>query len=382
MFILKSERRQKGKRDKIMEKEMNTTNSSEGTAEKKAIEQNGNTSSPKRKLISICRFLGFVVLFMIVFGSGLYYGYQMRHKVVFGRALKFMEQKKELTVEQFSADPIIDRDLAWSSEDVPNFIALDYHKAALLNYDGVEYSFGENKIRVEEEFMRDDLEIIVNSDLGWTMSNFSIYSSGENITIYGYWNDEFRRITMGKTQESIIKEVLTLDSGVPFSANSKYISDEAKRDYIFVISEDMRTVSAYKDTMLIGEKIVLPNEILGFYDGIMILAKSDDYTDKLYMPYVVTNNGKEEFVCIEIATVSAGEVENVSSAEYMDAFHSYTTNYSARMDYVLCYFFENDDGMIRMIVPNNIQKYAAYRRGTDILTSEDDLGWHWITISE
>ena len=56
--------------------------------------------------------------------------------------------------------------------------------------------------------------------------------------------------------------------------------------------------------------------------------------------------------------------------------------YSAWMGYVGCYIFENEDGALRMIVPNEIQKYAAYRRGTGVLDAEDDLGWHWITIQE
>lgn len=296
--------------------------------------------------------------------------------------MKFMKQNEELTVTQFASDPIGDRDWAWDSENVPNFIKSDFQKAALHGYDGVEYYFGANKIRVEEEFLSDNLEVIVNTDLGWSMSNFSIYSSGENIVIYGYWNDEFRRITIGKTEDTVIKEVLTLNPGVPFSANSKYITENAKKDYIFVISDDMKTVSAYKENARVGEAVVLPNEILGFYDSIMVLAKSDDYSDKLYMPYVVDNNGIEELVCIEIATVSVEEVVNVSDTKYMDAFQCYTTNYSAQIGYVCCYIFENEDGMIRMIVPNNISKYAAYRRGTGVLTLDDDLGWHWITITE
>lgn len=370
-----------------MEKEINSSNSSEDTAEK-ALNQNGtatdnhnNSSVTKRKLVSTLRFLVQMVLIIIVFIIGTYVGRKF-YNFPFNRPLKFMELKKELTVEQFSADPISSRDFAWDSEDVPSFISSDYDKASLLNYDGVEYSFGENKIYVDPEFMRDELEIMVNMELGWSLNNFSIYSSGENIVIYGYWNDEFRRITLGKTEESIVKEVLTLNPGVPFSADGKYISEDAKRGYIFAISEDMRTVSAYKDNAIVGEAVILPDEILGFYDGIMVLAKSDDYIDKLYMPYVVDNNGKEEFICIEVATVTAEEVKNVSDDEYMDVFQSYNTYYFAKMNYACCYIFENTDGMMRMIVPNDIQKYSAYREGTDILTSEDDLGWHWVTIQE
>ena len=66
----------------------------------------------------------------------------------------------------------------------------------------------------------------------------------------------------------------------------------------------------------------------------------------------------------------------------MDVFQSYNTYYFAKMNYACCYIFENTDGMMRMIVPNDIRKYSAYREGTDILTSEDDLGWHWVTIQE
>lgn len=370
-----------------MEKEINSPNSSEDTAEK-VLEQNGNAtdnnsnnSATKRKLISVFRFLALAVLIIIVFIVGTYVGSSC-YKLPFNKTLKFMEQKKELTVEQFSVDPIDNRDFAWDSEDVPSFISSDYNKASLLNYDGVEYSFGENKIYVDLQLLRNELEIMVNMELGWSMRNFSIYSSGENIVIYGYRNDEFGCITLGKTEESIVRKVLTLNPGVPFSANGKYISKEAKKDYIFVISEDMRTVSAYKDNAIVGEAIVLPDEILGFYDGIMVLAKSNDYIDKLYMPYVVDNNGKEEFICIEVATVTAEEVETVSDTQYMDVFHSYTTNYSARIGYTCCYIFENSNGIIRMLIPNNIQKYEAYRRGTNILTSEDDLGWHWVTIKE
>ncbi len=336
----------------------------------------------KRKLISKLRFWGLAVLFIVVFLAGAYVGHQSKYDSAFGRALKFMKQKQELTVERFSEDPIGSRDFAWDSENVPGFISSDFNKATMLNYDGVEYFFGENEIYVEQEFFGNELTIMVNMELGWSMSNFSIYSSGENIVIYGYWNDEFRRITLGKTEESVTKEVLTLHPGVPFSANSKYISKDSKRDYIFVISEDMRTVSAYKDNSIVGEAIVLPDEILGFYDGIMILVKSDIYIDKLYMPYVVDNNGKEELVCVEIATVTSEEVNNVSDTEHMDTFQSYTTKYSARMEYVCCYIFENGDGLVKMIVPNDIQKYAAYRRGTDTLKPDDDLGWHWITIYE
>lgn len=371
-----------------MEKETNKTNGTqsavENTArqEEEAIRSNHNNSDVMRKLKSKLRFWIHVVVLIAIFIAGINVGYNNRYKWTIGKPLKFMTQKEELTVEQFPADPIGSRDFAWDSEDVPGFISSDFKKASMRKYDGVEYSFGENKIYVEEEFFSDKLELTVNTDLGWTMSNFSIYSSGENIVIYGYWNDEFRRITLGKTEESIQKEVLTLHPGVAFSANSKYISEEAKKDYIFVISQDMRTVSAYKDNAIVGEDVVLSDEILGFYDGIMILAKSDDYTDKLYMPYVVENNGKEEFVCLEIASVTAEEVENVSSSEYIDTFQAYTTSYSARMNYTLCYIFENEDGMIRMIVPNDINKYAEYRRGTDTLEAEDDLGWHWVTIRE
>lgn len=369
-----------------MEKELNTTESSEGTATEEAFNKNGNTSPdksvPPKKSSYILRFLIFTVLFIVSFAVGTHIGYSMRHKVVFGRTLKFMEQKNELTTEQFSVDPIGNRDFAWDTENVPAFFALDFEKAILLDYDGVEYSFGENKICVEEELLSHDWRIVVNTDLGWSMSNFSIYSSGENIVIYGYWNDEFRRLTVGKTQESIVKEVLTLNPDIPFSANSKYISKRAKQDYIFVISNDMRTVSAYKDQALVGNAISLPDEILGFYDDIMVLAKADDYTDKLYMPYVVDNNGKEEFVCLEIATVTADEVEIVSDTEYMDIYQSYTTQYSATMGYVCCYIFEDVNGTMRMIVPNDIKKYEAYRRGSDVLKSTDDLGWHWITIKE
>lgn len=334
------------------------------------------------KLFSKLRFWGYVGMLLIIFLSGVFSGYHLKHEKSFTKTLKFMNHKEELAVEQFSADPFDNRDFAWDSENIPAFIEADFKKASLLNYDGVEYSFGENKIYVDQEFMRDDLEIVVNMELGWTMSNFSIYSSGEKLVIYGYWNDEFRRITLGKTEESVVKDVLTLHPGVAFSANSKYISDDAKENYIFVISDDMRTVSAYKDKAIIGEPIILPDEILGFYDGIMILAKSSNYINKLYVPYVVENNGKEDFVCIEIATVTAEEVANVADTEYLDLFQSYTTDYSAIMEHVCCYIFENSDGTIRMIVPNDIQKYAAYRRGTGTLKSDDDLGWHWITIYE
>lgn len=372
-----------------MEKENIKTNYSEGTVEK-SLQQNGENASishdssfAKKKLISKLRFFGNVILILIVFLSGAYVGHQYRYELPFGRALKFMTPKQELTVDQFSEDPISNRDLAWNSEDMPGFISSDFNKASLLNYDGVEYAFGENKIYIEREFLsNDELSLVVNMEFGWLMSNFSIYSSGENISIYGYWNDEFRNITLGKTKESITRKVLTLNPGVPFSANGKYISEDVKDDYIFVIGEDMRTVSAYKDKAIVGEAVVLPDEILGFYDQIMILAKSDAYIDKLYMPYVVDNNGNEEFICIEIATVTSEEVNNVSDTEHMDTFQSYITKYSARMGYTYCYIFENGDGTVKMRVPNDIQKYAAYRRGTDVLKPDDDLGWHWVTIYE
>lgn len=371
-----------------MEKEINKANSSEGTVEE-ALEQGNATihikhtrSLAMQKLLSKLRFWGFAVLFLIVFVAGISVGYSMKNEMAFSKTLKFMEQKKELTVEQFSADPFNSRDFAWDSENVPSFIASDFKKASLLKYDGVEYSFGENKIYINQEFMRDDLEVVVNMELGWTMSNFSIYSSGENLVIYGYWNDEFRRITLGKTENSVVKDVLTLHPSIAFSANSRYISEDVKEDYIFVISDDMRTVSAYHEKSIVGEAIVLPEEILGFYDGTMILTKFNDYADKLYVPYVIDNNGKEEFVCMEVATVTAEEIENVSDTEYMDILQSYTTRYSAIMGHACCYIFENEDGAIRMIVPNNIQKYSAYMIGKDILTVDDDLGWHWITIVE
>lgn len=336
----------------------------------------------KMKLSSKLRLWLPVVAMIIVYVIGVYVGYHWEHKPVLGRTLKFMTHKEELTVKQFSADPIYNRDFAWDAEDIPEFMVSDCKKAFMRDYDGVEYSFGENKIYVEKDFFSDDLEITLNTDLGWSMSNFSIYSSGENIVIYGYWNDEFRRITLGKTQESIVKDVLTINPGVPFSADVKYISDHIKEGYIFVISQDMRTVSAYKEKSIVGEKIVLPNEILGFYDGSMILADSDNDTDKLYIPYIVENNGKEEVICQEVATVTKEEIEHVSDTEYMDDFYSYTTEYAARMGGIICYIFENKDGKIRMIVPNDIQKYSAYRQGTDILKLEDDLGWHWITINK
>lgn len=63
-----------------------------------------------------------------------------------------MTYKEELTVEQFSVDPIDNRDFAWDSEDIPEFIVSDTRKALMLNYDGVEYSFGENKICIEKSF--------------------------------------------------------------------------------------------------------------------------------------------------------------------------------------------------------------------------------------
>lgn len=373
-----------------MREEINKTNSSEGTAEKELgqdentiLSNHGNSAiirKPSRKLRSWI----LAILFIIVYCVGVHAGYHLEHKpVVSGK--KFITYKEELTVEQFSVDPIDSRDFAWDSEDIPEFMVSDIIKALMLNYDGVEYSFGENKIYIEKchNFKGDDyFEITVNTDLGWSMSNFSIYSSGENIVIYGYWNDEFRRITLGKTQESILKDVLTINPNVPFSADGKYISDMVKQDYIFAISKDMRTVSAYKEKNIVGEGIVLPNEILGFYDATMILTNSDDDTYKLYMPYIVNNNGKEELVCFEVATVTKTEVDNVSDTEYMDIFYSYTTEYSARVGNIGCYIFENDDGRIRMIIPNDIQKYSAYKRGTDILKPEDDLGWHWVTINE
>ncbi len=375
-----------------MDKEINKENCSEGAATEKNTEDGKTTtvtinvkhdeSYPTKKLKSKLRFWGYAIAIMAIFTFGVYVGCKiMERDPAFGRPLKFMEVKEELSTEQFETDPIESRDWAWDAEDVPSFINSDYQKAVIRKYDGVEYNFGENKIRVEEEFMSKDLELTVNFDFGWSMSNFSIYASEDNIVIYGYWNDEFRRIVVGKTEDSIVREVLTLNPGVPFSANSKYITEDAKKDYIFVISEDMQTVSAYKDNEAVGESVTLPDEILGFYDGIMILAKADDYTDKLYMPYVV-NNGNEEFICIEVAEVTATEVKNVSTDEYIDTFQSYTTKYSAWIGYVGCYIFENEDGMIRMIVPNEIQKYAAYRRGTDTLKIGDDLGWHWIVIQE
>ena len=375
-----------------MNKERNLTKENGGTSEKteqqnKPIKATINIrcegTYATKKLKSKLRFWGVAILLLISFALGMYVEKKSDNRLTFNRTLKYMEQKEELNVERFTEDPLKDRDFAWDAENVPSFIKSDYDKAIFKNYDGVEYNFGENKIRIEEEFFSNgDPEISVNFDLGWQLHNFSIYSSGENIIIYGYWNDEFRRIKVGKTEKSIEKEVLTLDPGVPFSANSKYISDEAKKDYIFVISEDMTTVSAYKDNAIVGDKIVLPDEILGFYDGIMILTKFNEYSNKLYMPYVVNNNGKEEFVCLEVAVVTTEEVNNVANAEYIDTFQSYTTRYSAWMGYVGCYIFENEDGALRMIVPNEIQKYAAYRRGTGVLSSEDDLGWHWIIIQE
>lgn len=378
-----------------MEKEMNSEKMREENGS--AVEHTEQQSKPitatimirhekpyaTKKLKSKLRFWAVAMLMLVPFILGMYVERSMNNGPVYSRTMKYMEQKKELTVEQFAEDPLNGRDFAWDAEDLPAFIMADYDKATLRDYDGVEYNFGENKIRVEEEiYFDDDLEICVNFDLGWKLHNFSIYSSGENIIIYGYWNKEFRRITVGKTKESIVKEILTLDPGVPFSANSKYISSQAKKDYIFVIAEDMRTVSAYKDNAIVGNEIVLPEEILGFYDSIMILAKFDDYSNKLYMPYVISNNGKEEFVCIEIASVTTEEISNVADAEHIDASQTYTTNYSAWMGYVGCYIFENEDGALRMIVPNEIQKYADYRRGTGVLDAEDDLGWHWITIQE
>lgn len=336
-----------------------------------------------KKLRSKLRFWGIAIFTLAIFFLGIHIGRNIGNKPIFNRTLKFMEQKEELTVESFFKDPINERDWAWNAENVPTFIKSDFNQAILRKYDGVEYNFGENKIRIEEDiFSGNDWEITVNFDLGWSLHDFSIYSSEENIIIYGYWNDEFRRITVGKTEESIVKEILTLAPGVPFSANSKYISDEAKKDYIFVISEDMQTVSAYKDNAIVGNEVVLPEEILGFYDGIMILTKSNEYSNKLYMPYIVNNMGKEELVCLEVANVTAEEVNNVADAEYIDTFQSYITRYSAWIGNVGCYIFENEDGALRMIVPNEIQKYAAYREGTGVLDVEDDLGWHWIIIQE
>lgn len=322
----------------------------------------------------------FTILFFIVFSLGAYWGYQSKHRLAINRALRFMTPHSELSVDKLPADPFDDRDYAWDSE-VPSFITSDFTTASFIGYDGVEYTFGENKISVRKGFLGDELELMVNSDFGWSMNDFSIYSYGENVVVYGYWNDEFRRITLGKTEDSIIKDVLTLNPDVPFSANGKYISEGVKKDCIFVISKDMSTVSAYRDHSQIGEAVVLPDEILGFYDKNMILTNFDADTDKLYVPYIIDNNGREELICLEVATVSVEEVNNVSSAEYLDDFQSYTTYYSATIGYgCCCYIFETSDGRINMIVPNNIKKYSAYLDGTATLSVDDDLGWHWVTL--
>ena len=172
----------------------------------------------KMKLSSKLRLCLPVVAMIIVYVIDVYVGYHWEHKPVLGRTLKFMTHKEELTVKQFSVDPINNRDFAWDAEDIPEFMVSYCKKAFMRDYDGVEYSFGENKIYVEKDFFSDDLEITLNTDLGWSMSNFSIYSSGENIVIYGYWNDEFRRITLGKTQESIVLPGNQIDH-IPISLN-------------------------------------------------------------------------------------------------------------------------------------------------------------------
>lgn len=282
----------------------------------------------------------------------------------FPHTVKFMKIWREFPLQELTPEP--EDDFAWG-EDIPEFILKRMPIATTLRFDGIEYPYGENKIRIEEEwFTTDKLEILVNDNIGWSLSNFSIYSSGEDIAIYGYWNDEFRRIRVGKTKDDIKFEVLTPNSEIPFSAHAVYAT-ETENEYWLSFSEDGR-VSAYKDKQRIGDSIQLKETFFGMYTG----ATFCDETGNFYMPYIVNNNGKREFICPKVATLDITEFEIFIDWEIRVRDCLIISNS------VFPTFKEN--GNVIALVPNELEKFIQYENGEAELSVDDDLGWHYVEI--
>lgn len=344
-----------------MEKERETSRTNNNEVKEEAAKT--KKKDIKGTILWILIFINFVVGFINI--KTIQY-YETSHTV------KFKEIRKELSVEDFVQEPG-NRDFAWDSEDIPLFVTEDFEKAiAKDKYDGVEYTYGENKIQIEEEwfFSDDESRIMVNNDLSWQLKNYSIYSSGDKIVIYGYWNKEFRKIVVGKEKDDVEQSILTVNPEIPFSAHSLTTAKISDR-YLLVLGSDGHTVSAYKDKKMIGEPVYIDAEISGIYSQMLLTVNNE-----LYMTYLLNNDGKEEFACIKVATVTSEAVESASSLYKDDV---YGVRYFATFkDSTFIIFEENDS--IKMLVPNDIEKYNEYMKGTADLSYNDDLNWHWLEI--
>lgn len=286
--------------------------------------------------------------------------------------VKYKEIKQELTTEDFATEPT-DKEFAWGAEKIPEFITKDFENAIEgEKYDGVAYTYGENKIRIEEEWPFSEYEssITVNFDLGNSLNDYSIYSNDDKIIIYGYWNDEFRKITVGKTEEDVTVELITSNPEIPIDAKA-LATGKIADEVILVLSQDNYTVSAYKEQSQIGEEFVFSEKISGIYNE-MLLTESNN----LYMPYVLNDDGKQTFSCVKIASISEEELD---TAIWRNDTSVYSVRYFASVGGMSFPVFR-ENNQIRMLVPNELEKYIEYKRGEAILTSEDDLQWHWIEI--
>lgn len=328
-----------------------------------------NISEEGKKRKTLYTILYIVICLNVIL---LFFNFKVFHDYATSGIVKFKEMKQELKTELFSEVPA-DKEFAWNSELIPEFVNEDF-EAAIENdkYDGIAYTYGENKIQIEEEWPFSEYEscILVNLDIEWSLNNYSIYSEGDKIAIYGYWNDEFRKITVGKEQGDVKKELITSNPEIPIDAKALTTSVIAN-DVTLVLSQDNYTVSAYKDRTQIGEAVKFPERIMGLYDE-MLLTQSYE----LYMPYVLNDKWKYSFTCIQVASISEEELEEAAFS-YDEALYA-VRDFASIGEIRLPVFRDNES--VKMLVPNEFEKYFKYVKGEEAFSSEDDLNWHWVEI--
>lgn len=290
----------------------------------------------------------------------------------YSHKVKFISMWKELPIQELKPEPT--DDYAWG-EDIPKFILKKMPIVTALRFDGIQYSYGKNKIEIEKRMLiQDELDVMVNNNLAWTLSDFSIYSSGEDIAIYGYWNDEFRRIRVGKAKDDVEIQTLTPNAEIPFSAHAVH-SERIRRDYWIAISEDGH-VSAYQNQCRIGKEVQLESAFYGMHIGSIIC----DIEGNMYMPYIVNNNGQEDFVCPKISKISKEKMELESQYdEYAIKYDMHTEGF-VRFSSSLVFPTFKENGILTALIPNNLEKFVQYDNGEAELSIDDDLGWHYLEI--
>ena len=258
------------------------------------------------------------------------------------------------------------RDFAWDSE-LPEFIEDDIrYLKKNKNFQYAKYIFGNSEFYIQ---LDNDFPILCLSKDEYGYSNFSIYKSKNSIIIYGEdINDRFIRCEI-KKNGSYFTEIKTVNIAIAFSEKVKDY-EEIKPGYYLCIGQDARTVFAYHEKEVIGEKITLDSTV-NLLDAYKLGYPMIYTRDKLYIPYLLVNEKNKISFRLE-------KVDNISLEEY-DSL-KYIRIREDDLDYWSLPAVERDNDII-IFMPKNLANFNDYIKSEGVYTVYDESNFEWMQVS-